>query len=331
MVTAEIRFFVDNIMNSGNLLGLDRATIDVYLAEGIRSDEEPDLVLHVDSYTVLGGFLEALMIKMFRDSMEGGIGGVDWIISEYKSFVENIKDYEREIIAHTKRYFDKINNVADVIRGAGRKVRVYLSEISSGVELYFSGRSEILKNHISRKINELSTEGIENIAVLSPFEYSIYQRRYAIQASMLPFKLFFYPDLIMDIIMRVSADGIRVTIFEPYIAPLSLFPLDLKSYTVEHLERIEKMIESIRGVSIVEHRYDDPPIGYEQLWMINPIISINMAKEILERSREKCDVLVTMRTSTCMVLNVARELYGIDIRTYDYADFVSKLILGAEL
>ena len=82
MPTEEIRFFTENILNSGNLLGIDRAVLDVYLAEGIRSDENPDVLLNIDSYTIFGGFLEALFRKMIADAEKGGRGGTRWIIEK---------------------------------------------------------------------------------------------------------------------------------------------------------------------------------------------------------------------------------------------------------
>jgi len=331
LVTEEIRFFMENILNTGNLLGLDRATLMVYLAEGVRNDDEPDILLHVDSYTILGGFLEALILKMIDDAKGKSVGGVEWIIQEYKSFVENIKDYEKKIIKHTKRYYEKINNIADLLRILDRRVKVHLSEISTGVELYFSGRYEIMKNHISRKINELSAEGISDIVVTSPFEYSLYQVKYASQISTWPFKLVFFPELIKAKLSSIKPVDVRAIIFEPYMTPVSMFSPDLREYVLEIITRIDGLLGNIRGVKIVDKLYDGMPIGYEQLWMINPIITVNMARSILEKYQKDVDVFITVRTSTAMMLNVTKDIYEIDTAIYDYADFVSRILLGRGL
>ena len=330
MVTEEIRFFVDNIMNKGNMLGLDKASLDVYFTTGLKSDEKPDILLQVDTYTAFGGFLEALILKMEKDAEQGDVGGAEWVINEYRVFVDDIKKYEGEIIKHTKKYFDKINNIAESIRKLGRNVRIHVSEISTGVELYFSGRYEILRNHIVRKINELSAEGIEDVVVLSPFEYSLYVKRYLSQLTMAPFNFKFYLDFVRKNVERIRVpDGKKIVIFEPYSAPISLFPPDVRDFAMGLLLRIEDLLMKIDGVSVERKEYDGPPIGYEQLWMINPLVAVSMARSILSRYSDM--VVVTYRTSTAMILNVARELYGIDVDVYDYADFISRVVLGAEL
>ena len=332
MPTREIRFFVENILNKGNMLGLDRASLDVYLVEGIRSDEEPNVLLQVDSYTIFGGFLEALILKMIYDARDKGIGGVDWVIGEYSSFVENIKDYEKEILRHTKRYFEKINNIADALRTLGMKVKVHLSEISSGIELYLAGRYEVIRDHMTRKVNELSAEGVGEIVVISPFEYSLYEKGYLSQIPTWTMKLRFFADVIRKSGKDISAiNKVKVAIFDPYRTPVMMFRQDLRGEVISAINKIEEILGSIKNLEIIDKKYDGAPIGYEQLWMINPVVAVDLSKDILESYAGRADIIITARTSTAMILNVAKEIYGVDIKIYEYSDLISKLMLGMEI
>lgn len=330
MVTEEIRFFLDNILNTGNMLGLDRPTMEVYLMEGIKTDENPNVLLLIDSYTMLGGFLEALIKKMIDEYEEGS--GAGWIIKQYSDFRENIKKYESDIIKNTKLYFEKINRIADVLRKIGMKVRVHLSEISSGVELYLSGRSEVLRDHISRKINALSSEGVDKIIVVSPFEQVLFEKRYIPQISPWPFELKYFADIMREKIMGiVSQKTISVLLYEPYFTPVLMFRADLKETTLDLLSRTQSLIKNIDGVNVIGEKYDGAPIGYEQIWMINPIAAISIAQGILAEYENKVDAIITIRTSTAIILRRAKALLGSKIRIYDYADFLSRIILGAEI
>ncbi len=332
MPTEEIRFFIQNILNRGNMLGIERAVLDVYLAEGIKSDKNPDVLLCIDSYTVFGGFLEVLFAKMVKDAEGRDVRGAKWVIDEYNSFVSNIKNYEREILERTKKYFEKINNIADALRKLGRKIKVHLSEISSGIELYLSGRYEIVKDHITRKINELSAEGLNEVIFISPFEYSLYNYGYLSQASTSALKIDFFAEYLIDKnpVLKVP-NKISVAIFDPYLAPVSMFRSDIRSGVVKTIECIERLLANIANMEIVDKKYDGAPIGYEQLWMINPLTSISLSKNILDYYNEKVDVIITARTSTAMILEMARTLYGLGPRIYEYSDFVSRIILGMEI
>ncbi|MEX0569409.1 MAG: hypothetical protein Q6363_009705 [Candidatus Njordarchaeota archaeon] len=330
MVTEEIRFFLDNILNTGNMLGLDRPTMEVYLMEGIKMDDDSNVLLFIDSYTMLGGFLEALIDKMVSEY--GEKSNAEWIIKQYSDFTKNIKKYESNIVKNTKLYFEKINNIADVLRKAEMKVKVHLSEISSGVELYLSGRSEVLRNHISRKINDLSSEGIEKIIIISPFEQVLLEKRYIPQAAAWPFDLQYFVDTIKERITNIaSPKNINIMLYEPYLTPLLMFKADLKEATLDFLSKTISLIKSIDGVNIIEEKYDGAPIGYEQIWMINPIVAVGLARNILRKYEDKVNAIVTIRTSTAIILRRAKVLSGSKIEVYDYADFVSRIILGREI
>ncbi len=330
MVTQEIRFFMDNVMNTGNMLGLDRATLNVYLIEGTRSDDEPDVLLHVDSYTVFGGFLEALIVKMLKDAGSEGKVDASWIVNEYAEFVRNIKKYEMEILSHTKRYFEKINNMADALRSVGLRVKIHASELSSGIELYLSGRYEVLREHISRKMNELSAEGVEKIVIVSPFEYALYSKRYLEQSPTFPMKLVFFPDMLSDCLSAKKFNA-RILIYEPYQAPVSIFRSDIRDVVVDKIGSIEDIMHKMDGVEIVDKKSKGTPIGYEQIWMVNPMVAVEMARGLLEAYMDQVDVIITVRTSTAIILRVAGEFYGLKVPVYDYADLFSRIVLGLEV
>jgi len=325
MVTHQIMLLAENIFNRGNIFGLDRKTLQVYIGEALANDNEPDILVNIDSYILLGGFIETFIDHLIRGDLKYDSKS---IAMSYLNFAENLKNYEGGILANTKRYIDEINNLGNTLRKLGYKIRFMISERTCGVELYFMGRTEFLRSHADRKINEWLSEGINEILVTSPFEFVLYRDRFAQQFTLGTPKLVFYPELLTHHQISLSfKDNTRVLYIEPYETPVTMFPKDLRQKTLSAIKLIEDLLNNIKNLLIAESRTFDPPFSYEQIWIINPLVAVGIAKNILEKAQEY-DTIITLRTSTAIILRAVARILDFDIEILDYVEAISRALLG---
>ncbi len=326
MVTKQILLLAENIVNRGNVLGLDRRTLQVYIGEALINDDEPDILVNLDPYILFGGFIETFIECLAKGELESDEKSV---ASTYLRFAEDSKKFESAILSNTKRYIDEINTLGYALRKLGYKVRFLVSERTSGVELYFLGRTEFLRDHVDRKINEWLGEGVNRILFTSPFEYALYKYRFFSQSEAQMPQLEFYPEFVgaQEFSLKFS-ESLKAIFLEPYEAPLAICPRDLYGRVLALIGEIEETLRSIENISIKSLRVSDPPFSYEQIWLVSPLTAVSIASNIL-RSIDGFDAIISLRTSTALLLRVVSRLHGINIKIYDYVEVLSNAIKGA--
>ncbi|MCR8470679.1 MAG: hypothetical protein QXH98_02105, partial [Candidatus Korarchaeota archaeon] len=95
MVTQQVLSLAETIVNKGNVFGIDRKVLQVYFGESLINDDEPSLLVDLDPYIALGGFIETFLRSMIRQELHLDERNVNLA---YLNFSENIKKFESEIL-----------------------------------------------------------------------------------------------------------------------------------------------------------------------------------------------------------------------------------------
>lgn len=328
MVTQQLLSLSETIVNKGNIFGIDRRTFQVYVGASLINDNEPDLLINLDPYIVLGGFIETFLECLAGQKIRFDEKNIH---SAYSNFSDNIKEFESEILSHTKRYIDEANSLGSALRKLGYKVRFLVSERTDGIDVYLLGRTELLRAHVSQKINEWLSEGITAVLMTCPFEYALYKDRFLPQHGTQNIQLKFPPDLIeTSKSVLLLPNSIEAALVEPYEAPIELLPLSIRGSVIANIERIKAIFRNVKNLSIKGNRTKDCPFSYEQILFLNPLISIELAAQIL-RNLSNFDAIMTLRTLTASILRVAARLSNIDVEIYDYIEMLSSAILEGSI
>ncbi|MCR8500874.1 MAG: hypothetical protein QXY55_01740 [Candidatus Korarchaeota archaeon] len=324
MVTQQVLSLAETIVNKGNVFGIDRKVLQVYFGESLINDDEPSLLVDLDPYIALGGFIETFLRSLIRQELHLDERNVNLA---YLNFSENIKKFESEILNSTKRYIDEANSLGNALRKLGYKLRFLISERTDGIDIYLLGRTELLRPHVSQRINTWLSEGISKILVVSPFEYAMYKNRFLPQYGVQNIQLEFLPDL-FEAFKGTPAmpDMLEVALLEPYEAPVETLPLSIRETILANIDRIKVALKRIKNLTVKVDRVRDCPFSYEQVWLLNPLVSVNVAASILSDLSD-LDAIITLRTSTASILRVAAEISEVDINIYDYIEVLSRAII----